>query len=256
MNGFMNKTMKVLCVAGGLAGVGGCLGYRDVVDPCYPDRYEFMARREVIEAVTPQVRNGHALDQTVWNYHFEFDEATQAPTRLTCGAREHLAYLARHRPCPDATIVVQTAQDIPYDPMFPEKFPELRSRLDSLRVAEVQKFLNAYTAGQVAFNVSVDDVPEVGMAAARMRGSIIGWYGASQGVMGLASGTGSPPQGPTTAQTTNQTTSNITQTNVPPGSEGGTTTAPGATPSTTGAAPGTAPAGGPPSPVAGPAGTP
>ena len=25
----------------------GCYGYRDIVDPCYPERYEYMARKEV-----------------------------------------------------------------------------------------------------------------------------------------------------------------------------------------------------------------
>ena len=75
------------------------LHYRDLVDPCYPERYNYQARQEVVASYTPQVQNGHVLDQTVWNYDFE-----AGTDRLTGGGLEHLAYLARRRPQPDPVV--------------------------------------------------------------------------------------------------------------------------------------------------------
>src|SRR5689334_6925484 len=192
MKGFIAKTLTVACVAGGLGTAGGCLGYHDVVDPCYPDRYNCMARQEVVEAFSPQVQNGHVLDQTVWNYHFEYDEERHMGTdRLTPAGMEHLAYLAHRRPCPDPNVYVQTAQDIVYDPALPEKFVEERCHLDALRLAAVQKYLNAYTAGRnIAFNVCLHDPTEVGMSAVPMRASVFILHGTAQGVLG-AGGRGS-----------------------------------------------------------------
>src|SRR4051794_34307779 len=106
-------TSAILCCAA--AGLTGCYGYRDLVDPCYPERYEYAARQEVKAALAPQVQNGHVLDQTVWNYHFE-----PGTDRLNQGGLDHLAHLARRRPAPDPVIYLQTAQpDVVYDPAAP-----------------------------------------------------------------------------------------------------------------------------------------
>src|SRR6516225_8236195 len=104
MKGFITKTLKTACGLG-LLGMTGCFGYYDLVDPCYPERYNSMARHEVNQAFAPQMQNGHILDQTIWN--FKFEEGTD---KLTPGGMDHLAYLARRRPCPDPTIYLQTAQ--------------------------------------------------------------------------------------------------------------------------------------------------
>jgi hypothetical protein len=161
MKGFIKKSMVVLGFSGGLALGGGCETYRNLVDPCYPQRYEFASRQETVAAMAPQVYNGHVLDQTVWNYHFEM-----GTDKLTPGGMDHLAYLARRRPAPDASIFVQTAQDVFYDPAAPEKFSEARAALDSKRVQAVQNYLTAVTAGRhLAFEVSVHDPSEVGLAA-------------------------------------------------------------------------------------------
>jgi hypothetical protein len=139
----------------------GCYGYRDLVDPCYPERYEYAARREVREAFTPQVLNGHVLDQTIWNYHFEPGTAT-----LNAGGIDYLARIARTRPQPDPVLFLQTAQDITYDPAAPDKMSTARNELDGKRIESVQKFLQAQTANRpIAFHVQVHDPAEVGMAA-------------------------------------------------------------------------------------------
>src|SRR5438309_2350326 len=109
MKGFITTKLAAGIMAG-VALSGGCETYRSIVDPCYPQRYEYAARQEVLAAIAPQINNGHVLDQTVWNYHFE-----AGTDKLTPGGLEHLAYLARRRPTPDPVVYVQTAQDIAYD---------------------------------------------------------------------------------------------------------------------------------------------
>ena len=177
-------------LAGGsvMAG-GGCYGYRDLVDLCYPQRYEYAARQEVKESFGPQVCNGHILDQTVWNYHFEPGTAN-----LTPGGIEHLAYLARRRPCPDPTIYLQVAQDIPYDPAAPEKFIEMRTNLDAKRMLAIQEYLNAETAGRsVVFNIVRHDPAEVGLSAVPVGISIRQEQTSSQGVLIKPGGTAGAP---------------------------------------------------------------
>ena len=53
MKGFISKSMTVAFMCGGLALAGGCETYRSIVDPCYPERYEYQSRREVVGASGP-----------------------------------------------------------------------------------------------------------------------------------------------------------------------------------------------------------
>jgi hypothetical protein len=142
------------------SGWGGCQVYRNLVDPCYPQRYEYMARKEVNEAFIPQVQNGHVLDQTVWNYMFE-----AGTDRLTTGGLAHLAYLARRRPCPDTVVYLQTAQDVLYDPANPDRMVTVRQELDVKRSQAIERYLVAQTAGHVMPQVVVHDPAEVGQSA-------------------------------------------------------------------------------------------
>ena len=161
MKGFVKKTVSALCLSSGLGFLGGCETYHNLVDPCYPDRYMQTSRQEVVATLAPQVNNGHALDQTVWNFHFK-----PGTDKLTEGGRQHLAYLTRRRPAPDNMVYVQTANDITYDAAAPGKYSETRGQLDSRRIQAIQNYLNAQTAGRgVAFDVVVHDPGEVGMSA-------------------------------------------------------------------------------------------
>src|SRR5689334_10434362 len=99
MKGLIGKAVAVLGCASALAGMGGCDHYRDVVDPCYPQRYWYQSRENVHAAFAPQVRNGHVLDQTVWNYHFE-----EGTDKLTAGGQAQLNYIARRRPMADPCV--------------------------------------------------------------------------------------------------------------------------------------------------------
>jgi hypothetical protein len=202
MKGFIRWALLATCCA--VVSLG-CYGYRDLVDPCYPWRYTYMAEKEVNQAMAPQVQNGHVLDQTIWNYFFE-----PGTDRLTPLGLDRLAYLARRRPCPDPNLWLQTAQDIIYDPAAPEKMAEARQDLDKKRCNAVQCFLVQQTAGRpVAFNIVVHDPAEVGLSAVpvsyavnqmyfRFRGGLMGQGGnvqggggaAGAGIQGAASGIG------------------------------------------------------------------
>jgi hypothetical protein len=186
MKGLITKGMAAMCLASGFTLSGGCHGYRDLVDPCYPERYEYAARQEVIAAIAPQVNNGHVLDQTVWNSHFE-----AGTDKLTAGGLEHLAYLARRRPCPDPMVYLQTAQDIRYDPAAPEKLAEARTSLDNRRIQAIQNYLNADTAGRhVSFEVLVHDPSEVGIAALPANIAVLQMYSGSRGNLPSGGGAG------------------------------------------------------------------
>ena len=191
MKGFITRTLALTCGAALLATAGGCLTLSDCYDPCWPERYNSMARAEVNEASAPQIHNGHVLDQTVWNWMFE-----PASDRLTAGGIDHLSYLIRRRPCPDPMVFLQTAQDVGYDPAYPERFTEARCDLDARRIAAIQKYLTAASAGRhVDFQVTVIDPSDPGIAAIPANLSVIKMYGGAQGVLGGAGAAASGPTG-------------------------------------------------------------
>jgi hypothetical protein len=165
MKGLINGRALLAGLCGlTLAALSGCYGYHDLVDPCYPVRYEAMSRHELLDAFVPQVNNGHVLDQTVWNFYFE-----PGTDRLTAGGLEKLSYLARRRPTPDCTIWLQTAEDVIYDPTVPNRLVDSRVELDNHRREAILKYLGAETAGRaVAFQVIVHDPADAGFSAAAL----------------------------------------------------------------------------------------
>jgi hypothetical protein len=168
MNGFITRGLTTACFAGVLAFAGGCEIYHNLVDPCYPQRYEYMSRQEANAAMAPQVFNGRVLDQTVWNTQFE-----PGTDKLNAAGMEHLSYLARRRPMPDSVVYLQTAQDIAFDTSesTSDKFAMLRTDLDNHRVQAIQKYLKGITAGrQLSFEVVVHDPSAVGLPAAPLGG--------------------------------------------------------------------------------------
>ena len=188
MKGFIKQTVLALGCAAAFVATQGCGGYHNIVDPCYPERYEHMARQEVNGNIAPQVHNGHVLDQTVWNYHFEANS-----DRLTPGGLEQLAYLARRRPAADPVLYLQTALDIgPYDPANPRQLADRRAELDNLRTQAIQNFLSAHTAGrQMSFQVVVHDPAQVGMSATAANQSIQSIYRTGTGTLPATAGAGS-----------------------------------------------------------------
>ena len=139
------------------AGCGACQDKTSCYDRCWPERYTNLAQRGVNRAFAPQVLNGHVLDQTVWNHHFE-----AGSDRLTRGGIAQLQYLSRRRPEPDRTVYLATANDLSYDPACPERYTGAKQELDTLRAAAIQKFMVSSNGGRVPdFQVLIHDPADV-----------------------------------------------------------------------------------------------
>ena len=162
MNGFIRNTVAGLCLGTSAIAIVGCARYRDAVDTCYPDRFNFEARQTVHQIFDTQAFNGHVLDQTIWNYQFEKDEKGNATDKLTVDGQNRLNYLIRRRPGADPKVYLQTAHDIASG----DQVAATRSELDGRRVQAIQRHLNAQSAGRtnsVAWDVAVHDPAEVGL---------------------------------------------------------------------------------------------
>jgi hypothetical protein len=186
MNGFIKKTAAAVCLGSAVALSGCCKDCAnttgDCYDHCWLERNSFQSRMSVQQTFGAQVYNGHVLDQTVFAYHFE-----PGTDILTKGGQEHLAYLARRRPCPDTHIYLQTAQDVAYDPAAPEQYNKIRTELDAKRVTAIQRFLAADTAGRpVAFDVAVHDAPTPGLPALPIGNAMGRHYNSFPGTIGGA----------------------------------------------------------------------
>jgi hypothetical protein len=185
-------TLPTCCDGGGGCGGGHGSGAgappvcsnKDLYDRCWPQRYTSLARREVNLAFTPQVQNGHVLDQTVWNHYFE-----PGTDKLTPGGLAALQTISRRRPCPDQTIYLATSLDMPYDPNCPDRYCGARQELDSRRAAAVQKYLAGLNCGRpIDFQVLVHDPADVSIATLPASSAVIQMYARYRG--GLAGGAG------------------------------------------------------------------
>ena len=129
----------------------------ELYDRCWPERYSNLAQRGVNRAFAPQILNGHVLDQTVWNHHFE-----TGTDRLTQGGLAHLQYISRRRPEPDRTVYLATSNDLAYDPACPERYCGAKQELDGLRAMAIQKFMAGSNCGRCAdFQILVHDPADV-----------------------------------------------------------------------------------------------
>src|SRR5438309_1358746 len=91
MKGFIKKTAAALGLMAGLFTFLGCQHYREVVDPCWPERYNSMAAGSVREVHNAQAYKGHTLNQTIWNDDFDGDKLK--PSGMT-----RLKYIAHREP--------------------------------------------------------------------------------------------------------------------------------------------------------------
>lgn len=156
----------------------------ELYDRCWFQRYTNLAHRAVNRALTPQVQNGHVLDQTVWNHMFEPSTDVLNPM-----GQAHLQYVSRRRPEIDRTVYLASAMDLQYDPACPERYAGARQELDSLRVAAVQKFLIGLNAGRCSdFQILVHDPADVSVSTYGPGVSVQLMYARYRG--GLATGAG------------------------------------------------------------------
>ncbi len=167
-----NITNKaILCLVPLSLTITGCFGYRDVVDPYYPKRYNVDARNSVRASLAPQVSNGNVLDQTVWDFHFE----TGKP-ELNAMGKDHLKRLARRRPVAQEVIFLQVAQN-------PDENAN-NKELNKARSENIKTYMTKISQDKVhpEFQVVLHDPAEVsgsGIEAARIIG------GKQSGVSGV-----------------------------------------------------------------------
>ena len=168
MKGFITKTVTGLCLSITLSALGGCNHYRDIVDPCWPERYNSLARQSVRDLSNAQAEKGHILDQTIWNWHFEADAKGGQGATLNGAGIETLKLISRRLPAPDFQIYLQTAQDLPYTAgVAPEKYVADRNKLNERRIQAIQNFLAAQApkSGAGAYTVGVHDFVAPGIPA-------------------------------------------------------------------------------------------
>lgn len=171
------------CTTGNKAcGRQGARNHNGLYDRCWFVRYSNLAHRSVNRAMTPQVQNGHVLEQTVWNHMFE--PGTDVLNGL---GLSHLQFISRRRPEVDRTIYLASAMDLQYDPACPDRFAGARQELDTMRVAAIQKYLVALNAGRGSdFQVLVHDPADVSISATPAASTVTQMYGKVRG--GLGSG--------------------------------------------------------------------
>jgi hypothetical protein len=165
MKGYLTKVLSGAFLAGGVLSAG-CHHQSGEVsghgDPCWPDRYANESRASVVASFQPQVENGHVLDQTIWNIHF--DSGTD---KLNGAGMDKVDQLTRRRPRPDTKLYLQTARDIAYDAEKPNDYSAKRNELDTKRTLAVQKYLGASLTGRPAtFDIQVHDPSPPGIASA------------------------------------------------------------------------------------------
>lgn len=199
----MNRMLKIAAAVTGVGAglpVVGCVHtdahphqgpveahYDNLVDRCWPTRYSYHARQNVLAPFAVQVTNAAILDQTIWMWMFEPGTATLNPAGL-----EKLDYLVRRRPHPDGRIFLQTSVDLIYDAKDPAKFVSDREKLDKQRGQAVLDYLAARTAGRpMHFEVQVIDATDPALssnlASAATRGLTRQYQ---SGILGVGAGGG------------------------------------------------------------------
>jgi hypothetical protein len=152
MKGFIKHFAVASSFAASLFMLIGCYHYRELVDPCWPERYNSTARASVREMCTAQSNKGHILDQTIWNSYFERDLKTGDGTaKLNEAGQEVLRYIARRQPFPDFHLWLQYPHDV--------KDVGKREQVVADRKVAIQNFLSTQTllGGGDNYQISMHD---------------------------------------------------------------------------------------------------
>lgn len=181
MNRMLRAAAAACTVAGGFGAVG-CHStgaekapldhrYAAYVDPCWPERYNYVARAEVLSPFAIHAANGEIIDSTLWTYHFDAGTDKLNPAGL-----ERLDYLARKRPAPPARVYLQTARDLAYDAAAPDKMVAARDDLNLRRAESIKRYLAASTAGRgLNFEVQTIDPADISFRAEGPATAVRGW---------------------------------------------------------------------------------
>jgi hypothetical protein len=154
MKGFIKQTAALCCFGAGLFTVLGCTAYREVVDPCWPERYNSMAAHSVRQMNMAQTAQGHKLEQTIWSSFFEVDPKTGDGTGILNDAgKETLRIISRKEPVPDFQLWLNYPHDV--------KDPARRDAVIEQRKAAIKSFLTTQTklGSGDSYHIEVHDLP-------------------------------------------------------------------------------------------------
>jgi hypothetical protein len=172
----VTKTVWAAALLGVLS-TTGCYGtFHEIVDPCYPERYNCKAREAVHSLSEAQIRNGMMYEQTLYVHHFDPAEGS-----LNAGGVAHLQRLASRRPAPETTIYLQTAQNS-YDLDYkkPEEYSSKRKDLDEKRKAAIEAYLKMERP-DTNFTVVLANPAKLGLSGAEGSSSIRNIRGTARG---------------------------------------------------------------------------
>ena len=167
MNGFAKFSAAMFAFSCGMAFLSGCAAphpsgqqaYGNLVDLCWPERYNAMAAKSVNQAFAGQVNNGKVLDNTIYA-----DMFVPGKAELTLAGYYKLDVLAKRRPAPPSKLYLQTAPDVTFDPTNPNDFIYKRADLNNRRKEAIITYLSARVAGRpVPWDIVIHDPPDVGM---------------------------------------------------------------------------------------------
>jgi len=160
------KTWLAGLLSASLVSLTGCYGtYNDLVDPCYPERYNCQARAEVQSRIAMQSKNGLDIEQTLYNYHFKPNSADIAPS-----GQNLLTRVATRRPSAFKEVFVQNSfdavTDANFDPATAGATADKIRELNKNRRDAVLAFLNSRSpamADNTPWKVEISFPSRVGM---------------------------------------------------------------------------------------------
>jgi hypothetical protein len=147
-----------------LVSLTGCYGtYNELVDPCYPERWNCEARQAVQSRIAMQSKNGLDIEQTLFNYHFEANSDKISPN-----GQNLLTRLATRRPQPFREVFVQNSFDAlanvkEFDPAQAAANAQAIRDLNERRRAAVLAFLNSRSPQAGEWQVAISFPSRVGM---------------------------------------------------------------------------------------------
>jgi uncharacterized membrane protein YgcG len=163
MKGFIKRFTAASCFGAALFTAAGCEHYRNAVDPCWPERYNQLARGSIREMHGAQTEKGHILGQTLWSSYFLQAEATVkdpktlrdekilvGTSELSEAGKEFLRGISRKQPYPDPQLWLQYPHDVP---------SERRDQVIAERKINIQNFLTKETmvGGGGNYQIAVHD---------------------------------------------------------------------------------------------------
>lgn len=117
-------------------------------DHCWPEQYSREAMRRVNAPFGQQVKNGNAVEMTVWEHYFQLDDEGKPTDQLNEAGRRRIQYFARRKPYVIPSMQLQTSFD---------------KELDAKRVQSLVASANRFSIEPIPWQVSIVDRAVTGL---------------------------------------------------------------------------------------------